>query len=122
MIEAYIELFIKKVNEYYTCYYEKAPSNAKFPYLVIPEIVLTPLDSGYLSLTDIYIYNNELSDISIESICDNLRTNLDGYSILDTNKKIGFHTGFENQTISNTNEQDLILRKISFASRVFEVR
>lgn len=122
MTEAYLELFINKVNEYYTCYYEEVPKNAKFPYLVIPSINLTPLESGYLCLTDIYIYNNELSDISIENICDNLRANLDGYSILDKNKKIGFHTGFENQTITNTNEQDLILRKISFASRIFEIR
>ena len=121
MTESYIELFIKKVNEYYTCYYEEVPKNAKFPYLVIPTINLTCLESGYLCLTDIYVYNNELSDISIEKICDDLRTNLDGYSTLDENKKIGFHVNFENQTIMNTNEQDLILRKIGFASRIFEI-
>lgn len=122
MTEKFIELFIKKINEYYTCYYEEAPSKTGFPYIVIPTIALTPLNHGYLCITDLFIYINELSEKSIEEICDTLRTNLDNFSILDQECGIGFHVSFENQTISNINEQDLSIRKISFASRIFEIK
>lgn len=122
MTEKFIELFTNKINEYYTCYYEEAPSTVKFPYIVIPTITLTPLNNGYLCITDLFIYINELSEESIETICDTLRTNLDNFSILDQEKGIGFHSSFENQTISNVNEQDLSIRKISFASRLFEIK
>lgn len=122
MTEKFIEEFLNKVNEYYTCYYEEAPVTTKFPYIVIPTLTLSSLNNGYLCITDLFIYINELSEESIENICDTLRTNLDNYSFFNQDKGIGFHTNFENQTISNINEQDLSIRKISFSSRIFEIK
>ena len=118
MNEKFLEKLIGKVKTIYTCYYEEAPSNAIFPYLVIPSITLSSLDSGYLSVFDIEIYNNELSNISVEKICDDLREELDGYSYYETG--IGFHIGFDSQLIIKQNEQDLVIRRITFAARIFK--
>lgn len=121
MTENYLQVLIEEINKHYTCYYEEVPKNATFPYLVIPHITLTPLDAGYICLTDIYIYNNELSNISVETICDTLRENFDNFSKFDAEKGIGFHLGFENQNLGGSNEQDLIERRISFSSRIFKI-
>lgn len=118
MTDKFIEVFIKEINKYYTCYYEEAPSNASFPYLVMPTLNLTPLSSGYLGLVDIEVYNNELSNISVENIIDDLRDKISGFCYHDNN--IGFHVGFENQVINKSNEQDIIIRRISFSARIFK--
>ena len=118
MINMFIEKLQEKINEYYTCYYEESPSNATFPFLVIPTLNLTPLYDGYQGIFDIEIFINELSDQNVEFIMDNLRDKLEGYSYRDDN--LGFHIGFENQIIVKSNEQDLSIRRMSFSARIFK--
>lgn len=89
MIEEFIKQLLCKINEHYEAYYEEAPRTAKFPYLVVPSIVMFPLNSGYSCLFDIEIYNNELSSITLEKILDTLRDSLKNHSF--KNDKIAFH-------------------------------
>lgn len=117
MIENFIEELLEIINTFYNCYYEAAPRETKFPYLVIPNIVMTPLNSGYLCLFDIEIFNNIISSISVENIVDTLIQKLNGYSF--KNKDIAFHIGLENANILRIQEQDLTSRKVSFSARVF---
>jgi len=117
VLKLFIKILLVKINEYYTCFYEEAPSTTSFPYLVVPTITLTPLDAGYTCLFDIEIYNNELSKISVEDILDDLHNNLDNYSYCD--KNIAFHLGFESANILKSSEQDLLIRKITFSARIF---
>lgn len=117
MIENFIEELLEIINTFYNCYYEEAPRETKFPYLVIPNIVMTPLNSGYLCLFDIEIFNNIISSISVENIVDTLIKKLNGYSF--KNKDIAFHIGLENANILRIQEQDLTSRKVSFSARVF---
>ena len=115
----FIKLLLEEVNKLYTCYYEEAPKNASYPYLVIPTLNISSLDSGDQCLVDIEIYSSEFTSVSVEDICDDLRNYLTGLSICKSN--IGFHLGFENQNISKINEQDLIPRKVSFSARIFSI-
>lgn len=117
MSDKFIEQVIKKINQYYTCYYEEAPNTTSFPYIVMTTLNLTPLNSGYLGVFDLEIYINELSDISVETIIDTLRDELDNFSFRD--KNIGFHLGFDSQLIVKSNEQDLIIRRITLSARIF---
>ena len=105
----FIKLLLEEVNKLYTCYYEEAPKDASYPYLVIPTLNISSLDSG----------DSEFTSVSVEDICDDLRNYLTGLSICKSN--IGFHLGFENQNISKINEQDLIPRKVSFSARIFSI-
>ena len=117
MTEKFIKSLLDKVNTIYLCYYEEADNEASFPYCVIPSISFTPLNDGYLSMFDIEIYNNELSNISVEQMIDQLRVGLDGYS--ENSNGIAYHIGFENQLLIKQNEQDLIVRRVSFSARIF---
>lgn len=117
MIDKFIEKITSEINEHYSCYYEEAPNNTKFPYLVIPTLNLTPLNSGYSGVFDIEIYINELSDDSVEEIIDTLRDELEGYFYHE--KGFGFHIGFENHILVKSNEQDLSIRRITFVARIF---
>lgn len=120
MSEKFIEKLMEIINEVITCYYEEAPNNAEFPFGVVPTLNINPLNAGYLCTFDIELYNNELSNITIESMCDLLREHLDSYSYQDN--EIGFHLGFENQYLQKQNEQDLIYRRITFSARIFSER
>lgn len=119
MRDKFIELVLNKINEYYTCYNEEVPSSASFPYLVVPTFQFIPNEeSGFISTFDIEIYTNELSNISYEEIIDTLRDNLDGFFYHDD--KISFHLGYDKDINLNSNEQDLIIRSISFTARIFK--
>ena len=118
MTDRFIELIIKEINKLYTCYYEEAPNDTLFPYLVMTSLNLTPLNSGFLGIFDLEIYINELSKQSVETIIDNLREKLDGYYYRESN--LGFHIGFDNQSIIKSNEQDLAIRRITFQARIFK--
>lgn len=119
MIKEFIKQLLIKINTLYNCYYEEAPHNAQFPYLVIPTLHFSPLNSGYTGILDIEINNNELSDVFTEDIIDNLNKNLNEFSFI--NDKIGFHLGTENINILKASDQDLICRRISFEARIFEI-
>ena len=109
---------MNKINEYYTAYYEEAEKTTSYPYLVVPTLNITPLNTGYRCLVDIEIYINELSELTIEDIIEKLKKGLDGYSF--NNNKIAFHLGLDNIYLSNSNEQDLKYKKITFEARIFE--
>lgn len=117
MIDYFIEKLLEIINKLYTCYYEEAPNNTKFPYLIIPTLNVSSLDSGYLCVFDIEVYINEISEKSIEQIMDNLRDSLTGYSFHDN--QLSFHIGFDNQILIKSNEQDLSARRITFSARIF---
>lgn len=119
MIKEFIKQLLIKINTLYNCYYEEAPKNAKFPYLVIPTLHLVPLNSGYSGIIDIEINNNEISKIYTEDIIDNLNKKFNEFSFL--NEKIGFHLGTDSINILKSSDQDLINRRISFEARVFKI-
>lgn len=118
MIKEFIKQLMNKINEYYTAYYEEAPKNTSFPYLVVPTLNITPLNAGYRCLVDIEIYNNELSEIMIEEIVEELKNGLDNYSF--NNNKIAFHLGLDDIYLNTSNEQDLNFKRITFEARIFE--
>ncbi len=114
----FIKELLNKVNLIYKCYYEEPPKDVKFPYCIIPNIVISSLESGDLCIFDIELYTNELKGgISIEDMCDNLRKGLDRSIVKGIN--FNSHIGFENQNIVKSNDQDLISRRISFSARIF---
>ena len=117
MTKTFLEKLMTKLNTIMTVYYEEAPNSASFPFGVIPTLSITPLDYGYQCLFDVELYINELSDSDVEELCDNLRTGLDGYSYKDNS--IGFHIGFESQYLTRQNEQDLVMRRVTFIARIF---
>lgn len=117
LTKEFIKALLNKINEYYKCFYEEADNSTTFPYLVVPTLTLTPLNSGFLSVFDIEIYNNEISTVSVEDIFDDLLNNLDNYQFC--NDKIAFHLGFEDGNLQKSTEQDLTIRKISFSARIF---
>lgn len=117
MISKFIKAFLGELNKHYNAYYEKADSLAKFPYIVVPTISLRPLNSGYSTLIDIEIYNNEQSETTIESIVDNLKNKLDDFVYNDSS--IAFHLGFESAYLGTSNEQDLSIKKITYEVRIF---
>lgn len=117
MIKEFIKQIMNKINEYYTAYYEEADNDTSFPYLVVPTLNITPLNSGYSCFLDLEIYNNEISTVTIEDIVDTIKNALNGYSF--NNEKIAFHLNLENIQLSNSNEQDLKYKRISFEARIF---
>lgn len=118
MIKEFIKQLLKEINKYYTCYYEEAPNNAKFPYLVIPTLHIIPLNAGYSCVVDIEINNNELGKVLTEEIIDDLDNKLNELNFF--NDKIGFHLGTSDINILKSSEQDLIYRRISFDARIFK--
>lgn len=119
MIKEFVKELLTKINTLYTCYYEEAPNTATFPYLVVPTLHFSPLNSGYTGIVDIEINNNEDSQIFTEDIIDNLNQNLNEYFF--TNDKIGFHLGTESINVIKSSDQDLINRRISFEARIFNI-
>ena len=117
--EIYLSLYklMIYINTIMTVYYEKAPSDATYPYGVVPDLTFSPLDYGYQCLFDVDLHINELSNSSVEQLCDNLRKSLDGYNYKDEN--IGFHIGFNDQYLGKMTEQDSSMRSISFIARIF---
>lgn len=117
MIDTFLTKLMTKVNTIMTVYYEKAPSNTSYPYGVIPDLNISTLDYGYQCLFDIELYINELSESNVESLCDSLRTGLDGYNYKDND--IGFHINFESQYLGKMSEQDSSMRRVTFIARIF---
>ena len=117
MTENFLNSIMSVINEVMTVYYEEAANDATFPYGVIPTLNITPLDYGYHCVFDIELYINELSEQSIEEICDLLRNKLDGYSYYENG--FGYHIGFDSQYLSSSNDIDLSYRRITFAANIF---
>lgn len=118
MIKEFIKQLLDEINKYYTCYYEEAPNNSTFPYLVIPTLHVIPLNAGYSCVVDIEINNNELGKVLTEDIIDDLNNKLNEFNFV--NNKIGFHLGISDINILKASDQDLISRRISFEARIFK--
>lgn len=118
----YIEELIKVINNFGldgVCYYEKVPTNATFPYLVLIPPNTTDLSSGNLTTLDFEIYANELTTCEIlEGLCDGLKNNLDNY-LLNSANNFSSHISFDNSTNVRDNEQDLLARRMTFYARIF---
>ena len=117
MLEHFIEMLMAKLNAVSKIYYEEAPTNATYPYGVVPTLSFRPLDYGYECNLDIEYYVNELSTQDIDNICDNLRKEMDYYSYHDS--LIGFYVRYDDQVLSKQKEQDFTYRRISFIARIF---
>lgn len=117
MIEHFIEVIMAKLNTISAIYYEEAPTNASYPYGVVPTLSIRPLDYGYECNLDVEFYVNELSNQDIDNICDNLRTQIDKYSYRDS--LIGFYIYYDDQLLSKQKEQDFTYRRITFIARIF---
>ncbi len=117
LIKEFIKQLMIQINNIRNCYYEEADNKAKYPYLVVPTLQINTLESGYICLFDVEIYNNELTSITVEEIADELILGLDRLSF--KNDSIGFHLAFESQFLVKTNDQDESVRRISFSARLF---
>ena len=117
MTDTFLDKLMGKINTIMQVYYEKAPSTTNYPYGVIPDLSISPLDYGYQCLFDVELYINELSDSNVEALCDSLRVGLDGYRYKDND--IGFHIGFEGQYLGKMSEQDSSMRRVTFIARIF---
>lgn len=117
MIKDFIKELLNEINKIKNCYYEEVPFNASYPYLVVQNITISSLEQGNICYFDIEIYNNELSVVNIEDICDQLIVGLD--RLVVHRDKVSFHLAFEKLNINNYNEQDETSRTISFIARIF---
>ena len=117
MIDAFLTALMTKINTIMTVYYETAPNNTSYPYGVIPDLSITPLNYGFQCLFDVELYINELSDENVEALCDSLRVGLDGYNYKDEN--VGFHIGYDSQYLGKKTEQDSSMRRVTFIARIF---
>nr|DAO77278.1 MAG TPA: hypothetical protein [Caudoviricetes sp.] len=113
----FLTALLSKCNEIMDVYYEEALKKAQFPFGVIPTLSINPLNYGYQCIFDIELYVDELSDFSVEDLCDKLKDGLDGYRYMD--QYIGFYLMFENQYLTKQSEQDFTMRKVSFVARIF---
>lgn len=117
LFDNFLNKLMEKANTIMQVYYEKVPSDASYPYGVIPDLSFSSLDYGYQCLFDIELYINELSNSNVESLCDSLRNGLDGYNYKDEN--VGFYVNFENQYLGKMTEQDSSMRRVTFIARIF---
>lgn len=117
MIDTFLEKIMSKLNTIMTVYYERVPDNATYPYGVVPDLSITPLNYGYQCLFDVEVYINELSDQNVEQLLDSLRTGLDEYNYKDS--VMGFHVNYESQYMGRMTEQDSSMRRITFIARIF---
>ena len=117
MFDTFLDNLMAKLNTVMTVYYEKAPDDALYPYGVVPDLTLTPLNYGYQCLFDVELYINELSESNVETLCDQLRDSLDGYAY--RNSVVGFYVSFESQYLGRMTEQDSTMRRVTFIARIF---
>ena len=116
--DLYIEKLIQKISETQICYYEEAPTGIAHPYLTLSNFNISDLASGDLAMFDIEIWFTEFTDSNIDQLCDQLRNELNRTTL---NEEGAFSSTiyFENQNMVKDREQDLIVRRLSFSTRIF---
>ncbi len=117
-MEEIIEVITNKVNELYDCYYDEAPDKVTFPFIVMNDLDVIPLNVGFQTTFSLYVMNNESSKVITEKIQDDLRKLLDRFNYVSD--QIGFHVGYDGQQNIRDIESDLIIRKVTFIVRSFE--
>lgn len=116
--DKYIEKLIAKINTIKTCYYEEAPKGISYPYLVLTSFNASDLKYGDLVNFDIEIWFTEYTTSNIDIIADQLRNGLDMQTV-NLSGYFNSHINFENQSMVKDQEQDLIMRRLSFTARIF---
>jgi hypothetical protein len=114
----FLEELSKYLNTLTKCYYEEAPKNAIFPYVVLVPPSTSDLSYGTLSMFDLEVYTNELGGgIELEGLCDTLVNGLKEKT-LNLSNYFNSHISFENYINLKDNEQDLICRRLTFSARI----
>jgi hypothetical protein len=114
----YIEKLIEKISTIKTCYYEEAPSGVAYPYIVLSSFNVSDLAYGDLVYFDIEIWFTEYTTTDIDALSDNLRNGLDKTTV-NLSNYFTSHINFDNQNMIKDQEQDLIVRRLSFTARIF---
>ncbi len=121
---SFIETLIKEIctmKHGFTCYYDRAPANALFPYSVVSGITASDLATGDLSMFDIDIWTDDklpTATEELESLCDELRNFLHNKTISREGSFAG-HIGYETRDPSDDREKDISHRRLVFAARLF---
>ena len=112
MLNDFFNKFMEIVNtidEGVQVYFEKAPTEATYPYGLIQDYVSSPLDYGELCAFDIIFNADESNASDIEEIIDKFKNFLDGYSYSDN--KTNFHIGFETNSLNFLTNFKIMVRR-----------
>lgn len=121
---ALIEVLVNEINGMrsgFKCYYDRAPSDASFPYSVLGGVTASDLEQGDLSMFDIDIWTDDKlpsATEQLESLCDELRNFLHKRIIAREGIFVG-HIGYESRDMPDERERDISHRRLTFAARVF---
>lgn len=109
-------------NTLVSCYYDKAPAAAGFPYSVIKNVHISPLNDGDIINFNLEIHTDDTradSAEELEQICDVYRNAADGALLSDKLTFYG-HINFNSQDDGALDaEYDLAHRTMSFSLRLF---
>lgn len=112
---------ISGMRDGFKCYYDRAPSDAAFPYSVLGAVTASDLESGDLSMFDVDIWTDDklpTATEELEALCDELRNFLHNKIIAREGIFAG-HIGYESRDVPDERERDLSRRRLTFAARVF---
>lgn len=104
----------------FTSYYDRAPTDASFPYAVVSGFTASPLSAGDLSMFDADIWTDDKlpsATEELESLCDELRNFLHNRTIFQNG--VAAHIAYEKRGDPDDRERDLSHRSLTFAARVF---
>ena len=106
------------------CYYDKAPAAAAFPYSVIKNVHISPLNDGDIINFSLEIHTDDTlagAAEELERICDAYRNAADGALLSDKTTFYG-HINFNSQDDGALDaEYDLAHRTMSFSLRLFYI-
>lgn len=104
------------------CYYDKAPAVASFPYAVIKNAHVSPLNDGDIITFNLEVHTDDTATDSaadLEHICDAYRNAADGALLTDKQNFYG-HINFNSQDDGRLDaEYDLAHRTMAFSLRLF---
>ena len=105
------------------CYYDRAPTNAPFPYAVIRNLQITTLSEGDSAVFDLELHGDETDENAaadmLEGLCDAYRSRAEG-SIITDGETFSGHVNFESERQGGADaEFDLMRRTLSFTLRFF---
>lgn len=103
------------------CYYEKAPKNAAFPYIVVKGLHTSPLNAGDVITFTVELYTEETAagaSDEMEALRDKVRNAADG-ALLTDNENFYGHINFDSSDDGSLDaEYDLAHRQMFFSLRL----